>query len=151
MRSDKTLALIAAGLALAAAVIAGCGETEEPSASELAGSSAAQGTEEEFAIAGDWRGELSQKGLEPFRVAAKITGPDGPNTVHYTGIDCSGTWTYEGQVGEEYSFHERIDRGQGGRCKGKGTVSLTAASPDELEYVFQGGGVESRGILEPVE
>jgi hypothetical protein len=141
-----------AGLAAAilALAVAACGEKEEPSASELAQSSTSTQTEPEFAIAGDWRGQLRQTGLKPFTVAAKIAGPDGPNTVHYTGIDCSGTWTYEGQSGGEYVFHERIDRGQGEKCKGKGTVSLTAAGANELQYVFQGGGVESRGTLTPV-
>jgi hypothetical protein len=148
-RGRLTAAALAASiLALA---LAACGEKEEPSAQELAQSSTSTQTEPEFAIAGDWRGQLRQKGQKPFSVAAKIAGPDGPNTVHYTGIDCAGTWTYEGQTGDEYVFHERIDRGQGGKCKGKGTVSLTAAGPAELEYVFQGGGIESRGTLTPVK
>lgn len=149
MNPRTSIAILA--VLLAAAALAACGEKDEPSASELDTTSASQQTEEDFAIAGEWRGELRQKGVKPFVVTAEIAGPEGPNSVHYTGIDCSGKWTFEGRFGDEYSFHERIDRGQGGRCKGKGTVSLTAASPDELEYMFQGGGVESRGILEPVE
>ena len=149
MRGHRpTAALAAAILALG---VAACGEKEEPSADELTQGSSSQDTDKEFAVAGEWRGQLRQKGIKPFSVAAQIAGPDGPNTVHYTGIDCSGQWTYEGQAGDEYSFHERIDRGQGGQCKGKGTVTLTATSPAELDYVFQGGGVESRGTLRPVE
>jgi hypothetical protein len=133
-----------------AATLAACGEKEEPSAAELATTSASQQTEEEFAIDGDWRGELRQQGLKPFVVTAEITGPDGPNSVHYTGIDCSGKWTYEGRIGDEYSFHERIDRDKGGECKGSGTVALTAVGPAKLEYEFRGGGIESQGTLEPV-
>ncbi|HEX6117749.1 MAG TPA: hypothetical protein VFY99_11675 [Solirubrobacterales bacterium] len=146
MKVATTIAL----LAVAALALSACGEKEEPSASELATTSASQQTEDEFAIGGDWRGELRQKGLKPFSVAAQITGPEGPNTVHYTGIDCSGKWTYEGRIGDEYSFHERIDRGKGGECKGSGTVTLTAVGPAELDYVFRGGGIESRGTLSPV-
>ena len=150
MWGRRTKAALAGAILALALAVSACGEKEEPSAEELAQTSAAKQTEDEFAIAGEWRGQLRQKGLEPFAVAAKISGPDGPNTVEYTGIDCSGTWTYEGQAGDEYSFHERIDRGQGDRCKGKGTVTLTAASPADLDYVFRGGGVESRGTLKPV-
>jgi hypothetical protein len=145
----RRLASLIAAVATAAA-LAACGEKEEPSAAELATTSASQQTEDEFAIEGDWRGELRQKGLKPFVVAAEINGPDGPNSVRYTGIGCSGKWTYEGRIGNEYSFHERIDRGKGGDCKGSGTVTLTAVGPAELDYEFRGGGIESQGKLEPV-
>ena len=145
MRGGKTFAL----LAIAAMALSACGEKEEPSAAELTQTSASEQTANEFAIDGDWRGQLRQKGLKPFTVRAQITGPDGPNTVHYTGIDCSGKWTYEGRIGDEYSFNERIDRGKGGKCKGAGTVALTAVGPAKLDYVFRGGGVESKGTLTP--
>jgi hypothetical protein len=141
------IALLAA---LAALALAACGEKEEPSAKELAQATEDEQAEEEFAIVGDWRGQLQQKGLKPFVVTARISGPEGPNTVHYTGIDCSGNWTYEGRAGNAYSFNERIDRGDGGDCKGSGTVTLSVESANELGYEFRGGGVESRGTLEPV-
>ena len=143
------ISTIFALLAVAATSLSACGEKEEPSASELTQTSASEQTANDFAIDGDWRGQLRQKGLKPFVVTAQITGPDGPNTVHYTGIDCSGKWTYEGRTGDEYNFNERIDRGKGGQCKGAGTVTLTAVGPAELDYQFQGGGVESKGTLTP--
>ena len=145
MRSRRLTILLAAAAIAATAV--GCGEKEEPSAAELASTSADQQTEDQFPIAGDWRGELTQKGLKPFVVTATIAGPDGPNTVHYTGIDCSGKWTYEGNFDDEYSFNERIDSGNGGECRGAGTVTLTFESDDRLGYEFRGGGIESRGTL----
>jgi hypothetical protein len=142
--------LIALLAALAALALAACGEKEEPSARELADATEEEQAEEEFEIAGDWRGQLQQQGLDPFVVTAKITGAEGPNTVHYTGIDCSGDWTYEGRTGDSYSFNERIDRGKSDKCKGSGTVTLSVESADELGYEFRGGGVESRGTLERV-
>jgi hypothetical protein len=142
--------LIALLAALAALALAACGEKEEPSAKELAQATEEQQAEEEFEIVGDWRGQLQQKGLKPFVVTARITGAEGPNTVHYTGIDCSGEWTYEGRTGDSYSFNERIDRNEGGECKGSGTVTLSVESADELGFEFRGGGVESRGTLERV-
>lgn len=146
MRARTTLAL----LAVAAMAVSGCGEKEEPSAAELAETAAEEQAGEEFAIAGSWRGQLRQKGLDPFVVAADIAGPDGPNKVHYTGIDCSGKWTFEGRVDDRYSFNERIDRGEGGKCKGSGTVTLMVMSGDRLGYEFRGGGVESEGTLRRV-
>jgi hypothetical protein len=142
--------LIALLAALSTLALTACGEKEEPSAKELAQATEEERAEEEFEIAGDWRGQLQQKGLKPFVVTAKITGAEGPNTVHYTGIDCSGEWTYEGRTGDTYSFNERIDSGKGGECKGSGTVTLSVESADELGYEFRGGGVESRGTLKRV-
>jgi hypothetical protein len=143
-------AICAAATAILALGVAGCGEKEEPSAAEI--EEAAAQSEEDLApdlpIAGTWEGELRQKGLKPFRVEAEIAGPDGPNTVFYTGIDCSGRWTFEGSAGSKYTFNERIDRGQGGKCKGAGTVTLVLEASERLGYEFQGGGVESRGTLE---
>jgi hypothetical protein len=148
MNPRTSIAILA--VLLAAALLGGCGEKDEPSASELATTSASQQTEEDFEIAGDWRGELRQKGVKPFVVTAEIAGPEGPNSVHYTGIDCSGKWTFEGRYGNDYSFHERIDRGKGGECKGSGTVTLRDEGRDELGYEFRGGGIESQGTLKPV-
>jgi hypothetical protein len=103
-------------------------------------------------IEGAWRGTLRQEGLAPFVVTATIRAPGAsrPSTVHYTGIDCSGTWTYLGRTGPAYRFREVIDRGAGGKCKGVGAVSLVPEGVDRLRYEFRGGGVVSRGIISRV-
>lgn len=143
-------AICAAVSAILVLGLAGCGEKSEPSASELNEEAALQSEDElapDFPIAGDWEGVLRQEGLKPFTVTAEIAGPDGPNTVRYSGIGCSGRWTFEGQAGGDYTFNERIQRGQGGKCKGAGTVTLRPEAGDTLGYEFRGGGVESRGTL----
>jgi hypothetical protein len=98
--------------------------------------------------AGHWQGRLHQKGLDPFTVTAVIASPAGSagNRVHYTGIDCSGTWTSLGRKGNAFRFREVITHGHGGSCKGVGIVTLTTAG-EELGYEFRGGGVISRGTL----
>ena len=102
------------------------------------------------ALRGDWTGRLHQKGLDPFTVTAKIDAPAGSsgNTVHYTGINCSGNWRYLGSNGSEHRYREVINRGHGGKCKSVGVVTLTTgSSTDRLGYEFRGGGVVSRGTL----
>jgi hypothetical protein len=69
------------------------------------------------------------------------------NTVHYTGIDCGGNWTYLGRSGEDYRFHEVIDRGAGGSCKGSGLVTVTPESEANVTHRFRGGGIVSSGDL----
>jgi hypothetical protein len=154
--SRGTAALLAAVIGLAA-FAAGCGEKDEPSLAELEQSATTTTTggdsgKRGFEIEGEWKGQLRQKGLQPFTVRARIADLDDPkrNTVHYTGIDCSGTWNFEGRDGSSYEFEEVIDRGEGGSCKGVGTVTLSPASGDTLDYQFRGGGVESEGVLERV-
>jgi hypothetical protein len=71
-------------------------------------------------------------------------------TVHYTGIECSGHWTLLGQGVRDYRFREVIDRGQGGSCKGVGTVRVIPDG-EYLDYEFRGGGVESHGVLSRVD
>jgi hypothetical protein len=146
------LALLAAALALG--VLAGCSE-------DSGGDDTTAATAPDFEILGTWEGQLRQKGLEPFRVTATIGDLDDPaaNTVHYTGIDCGGNWTFLGATDrgvttgdvtravDAYRFREVIDRGAGGTCKGVGRVTLTPTGPDSVSYVFRGAGVESRGIL----
>jgi hypothetical protein len=102
-----------------------------------------------FTILGHWKGRLHQKGLAPFTVTATVRGlsPTSRNTVHYTGINCSGRWTYLGRKGTAYRFREKITSGKGGSCKGVGTVTLTPAGANRVHYVFRGGGVVSRGLL----
>jgi hypothetical protein len=148
-----TLAIVTLGLAA-------CGEKDEPdlSASEATVPQADSG----FDIIGTWKGTLRQKGLKPFRVTAVIRSleNDRRNAVSYTGIDCAGSWTFEGryanssvpdEITETYAFREVIDRGEGERCKGTGTVSLTPTQGGRLEYRFRGGGIESRGVLTRVD
>jgi hypothetical protein len=82
-------------------------------------------------------------------VSAEIRDLNDPaaNTVHYSGIDCGGNWSYLGNAGTTYRFREVIDRGAGGSCKGVGTVQLTPEGSNRLGYSFRGGGVSSSGIL----
>jgi hypothetical protein len=134
--------------ALAAVAIAACGEKEEPDSTAPPPSAGTDATE--FDIIGMWEGRLTQHGIEPFRVSATIGSLDDPklNAVHYTGIDCDGSWTYLGKSGEAFRFREVIDPNQAkGDCKGQGVVSLTPTEDGRLDYVFQGGGVTSRGVL----
>jgi hypothetical protein len=122
--------------------LAACGERDEP---EIATTTA----EPEFEITGDWRGRLNQKGLKPFAVRATIASlaRSKQNTVHYSEINCSGTWDYLGASVTAYRFREVIERGEGGKCKGVGTVELTPLTDDRLDYAFNGGGISSEGVL----
>jgi len=100
-------------------------------------------------ITGRWTGRLHQRGLAPFTVTASIRSlhDSGANRVAYSGIGCSGNWHYLGRRGRAFRFREVIRHGRGGTCKGVGTVTLTPAAAGRLGYRFQGGGVESRGVL----
>lgn len=124
------IALLAAALALTG--FAGCGDDDEG-----------------FVIIGNWKGALKQRGLDAFQVTATIRDLDAPglNTVHYTGIDCGGNWTFLGREDGVYRFREVINRGAGGICKGKGIVTLTPRGENTLGYRFRGGGVVSRGVI----
>jgi hypothetical protein len=126
-------------LALGTALLAGCGDDDEGDESGVP----------EYDITGTWSGELTQKGLDPFQVTATIGSLDDPsqNTVHYTGIDCGGNWTYLERAGSAFRFREVIDRGKGGECKGKGTVTLTPFDANGVDYQFRGGGIISAGVL----
>jgi hypothetical protein len=144
---NRSYLVLAAAALLAAALLAGCGEKEESIVE-----STPRTTENDVLadIVGSWEGELQQKGLKPFTVEASIRSPKDRRVsrVHYTGIDCSGTWTLERVREMTVYFLESIDRGQGGECKGTGTVQITPAPGEErLAYEFRGGGVESRGTL----
>jgi hypothetical protein len=135
-------ALIAAIAAAALLAMAGCGGSGTEGTSTSASGAGV--------LPGQWKGRLHQQGLEPFTVTATIASPTGSagNEVHYTGIDCSGRWSFLGSRGSEHRFREVIDRGRGGKCKGVGTVTLTTtAAADRLGYEFRGGGVTSRGTL----
>jgi hypothetical protein len=128
-------------LAIAAvALLAGCGDDETstgPSGDPIA------------AVAGTWAGTLHQKSTSPFPIEVTIASSSDPaaNVVDYGGsIGCSGTWSYIGTDAESVQFEEVIDSGEGGPCKGRGAVTVRPAGGD-LDYVFRGGGVESRGVL----
>jgi hypothetical protein len=139
-------------IALAAVVVlAGCGEKEEAIVE-----STPRTTENDVLadITGSWEGTLRQKGFRPFEVSATIRSPEDirASTVRYTAIDCSGTWTVERVRETTVYFLETIDRGEGGQCKGTGTVEITPQPGEErLDYVFRGGGIESEGVLQRVE
>ncbi|MGI8460092.1 MAG: hypothetical protein ACR2OC_00440 [Solirubrobacterales bacterium] len=147
MRIRTAIAILTTGLSLAG--LSACGEKSEP---EPALPTPSPQTTE-FDLAGTWEGELRQKGLKPFEVRAVIRSPKDsrPTTVYYTGIECSGKWTVIDDVGQSVEFLETIDRGQGGECEGTGRVVVTLeAGDDRLDYVFRGGGVVSRGVLDRV-
>ena len=139
---NRAIALIAA--LLAALTMAACGEREEPEISST--------TQEQFDITGTWRGELTQQGVKPFPVQATIASLERfkDNTVHYGGIDCSGTWEYLGASTSAYRFHEVIASGRSAKCKGQGTVSLSPLTQDSVAYEFRGGGVVSKGDLQRI-
>jgi hypothetical protein len=105
-------------------------------------------------IHGEWAGTLHQADTKPFPIRVRIESAtdSGENVVHYGGeIGCGGTWQYLSGDQSSAQFRETIDRGAGGRCKGSGTVSLNRpeGSSDSLDYRFEGGGVESQGVLSP--
>jgi hypothetical protein len=112
-------------------------------------SAAACGASSKAPVIGVWQGTLHQTGLPPFTVKANVRSLKSPerNSVHYTGIDCNGHWTYLGRSGSAYRFREVITGGRSATCKGSGTVTLTPAPRGDLRYVFRGGGVVSRGLL----
>lgn len=135
-----------ATLALATLLVAcGCGGSAE---SERQPAPPTRDTD----LVGRWSGELRQRDLAPFRVEATIRSldPSARNSVRYSGIECSGRWTYRGREGRGFDFREVIDRGRGGECKGVGKVRLTPDRDDRLGYEFRGGGVASRGVLSRV-
>lgn len=147
-------------LVLLAAAISGCGDDEDTTTTAATTAPAPDTTAQAAQpsglpndIAGDWTGELTQKGLKPFEVAVRID-PDGPTRVAYTGINCGGHWVFK-LAGESlppiYVIDEAIDEGAGEVCKGSGTVTLKPRSKrppySELDYDFRGGGVLSQGVL----
>jgi hypothetical protein len=150
MRGTDLIHLLVVGV-LAAALLTACAEKEETIVE-----STPRTTENDVLadITGVWEGELRQEGLRPFEVRATIRSPEDirQSTVHYTGIDCSGTWTVERVREMTVYFLETIERGEGGDCKGVGTVQITPLPGEErLDYAFRGGGVESEGTLHRVE
>jgi hypothetical protein len=128
-------------LVLALAPFAGCGDDD--------GSTTSSAADPITPVAGTWEGTLHQRDTRPFPIEVSITSSSDPeaNIVNYGGsIDCSGTWSYRATEGVRVEFEEVIDSGEGGSCKGRGSVTVT---PDgsELDYEFRGGGVRSEGVL----
>jgi hypothetical protein len=135
----RSLVLVLAVLGLLTA--AGCGSSSDTTSTAKPGSDA-------YVIA-SYRGTLHQQGRPDFRITADVRSLSDAkqNTVSYTGIDCSGHWTYLGYRQGVYRFREVIDTGHGGKCKGVGHVTLTPKGESQVGYVFRGGGVVSRGTL----
>jgi hypothetical protein len=135
------LAATVAAVAVGGVLLTACGEKEENlgAGATTTTTATSQATVE---IAGDWTGQLTQKGLAPFHVAARIE-PSGSAEVAYTGIDCGGTWSASAapvaSTGPTFTFEETIDEGAGGTCKGTGTVVVTHQANDTLNYRFTGG------------
>lgn len=130
---------------LVAGAAVGCGDSDQSRTEKRT----ATAPPHAFALIDSWHGQLTQKKLQPFEVTATIRSLSSGkrNTVHYTGIDCSGNWTYLGRTNGVFRFREVISRGKSSSCKGVGTVSLTPKGSDQLGYVFRGGGVSSTGVL----
>jgi hypothetical protein len=133
----KRSLLVIAAAVCGAVLLAGCGEKSEPSLDSLAKQ---YRKEQQQAIVGHYAGRLHQHGREPFQVTATVASLNDAkrNPVHYTGIDCSGTWAYERRDGAAYVFAERIGKGK----------SLGA---NRYRYRFEGGGVTSAGTLRRTE
>jgi hypothetical protein len=130
-------------LAVPAMLVAGCGGSGDDG-STISTAAIKPGATKE--IGGPWVGKLTQSGLAPFRIAVVIQD-DGTGLVAYTGIDCGGRWRLDSGEAPDFIFTETIDRGEGGKCKGTGTVHLTNTASGTLQYRFEGGGVTSRGLL----
>jgi hypothetical protein len=137
----------ALALALLAIAAGGCGGSSGGGSNDGSNGRFTAGTG--AYILGSWHGQLRQKGMSDFSVIAVVRSltDASRNTVSYTGIRCSGNWTYRGYSGGAYRFHEVIGRGSGGSCKGQGTVTLQPTGRYTVRYEFRGGGVVSRGTL----
>ena len=127
-----------------ALVLAGCGNSGGSGSTPTSTPAIKAGPTKE--ISGPWTGKLTQAGIAPFRIAAAVD-PDGTGLVAYTGLDCAGKWKLTSRDGPRYVFTEEIDRGEGGECKGTGTVHLSRTALGDLSYRFEGGGVTSSGVL----
>ena len=128
-RNRNRISALLATLALAAG-LAACGEKEE-----TVGTSTGSGAGD-FAIAGDWSGQLTQRGLDavPGRGPDRRPGPpSGRTQVAYTGIDCGGEWELDGR-GSADALGLRVHRARsppapGGACKGSGTSRSPRTTP----------------------
>ncbi len=143
--ANRAISTTLAALAAALLAAAGCGDESGSAPDGNAGKATTAG----FDITGSWSGTLHQLGLGSFKVEAEIRSleTDDDNAVSYTVIDCSGTWSYDETTDDAFTFKEVIDAGEGDKCKGTGTVTLSPTGPNKLDYSFSGGGVESRGEL----
>jgi hypothetical protein len=146
MISAVRRALLPLAFAVLVAAAAGCGDSSKGNESKKSTTTAPPHA---FSLISEWHGRLTQKKLQPFDVNATIRSLSSGtrNTVHYSGIDCSGNWTYLGRTNRAFRFREVIDRGKSSTCKGVGTVSLIPKGTNQLRYEFRGGGVVSSGVL----
>ena len=79
-------------------------------------------------LEGTWTGTLDQNvGSSGYNMVLTLTQQSGQSD--YPGLNCGGTWTRVGAMGEYIFFVERITRGrvdQGGRCL-DGTFTVAPA------------------------
>jgi hypothetical protein len=131
-RSVRRAVLVATALLLAAPATAGAFSSSD--------------------LKGEWHGRLAQRGMPSFTVTSTIRSLHDArrNTVRYSGLDCSGTWTFLGARGSSFRFREVITAGKSETCKGAGTVTLVPLTANALHYRFAGGGVVSAGIIRRV-
>jgi hypothetical protein len=103
-------------------------------------------------LKGTWHGRLEQEGLKPFTVTVTIGSlhDAARNPVRYSGLDCTGTWTFLRSGDGRFRFREVITAGKSATCKGAGTVTLVPSSAGALRYRFSGGGVSSAGVIRRV-
>lgn len=133
--------VVLAGLAVSVLLL-GCGGRESSRQAPSGGPSAKK-------VIGNWRGEMSEKGLKPFRLRVRIAslGRASQNRYHYTGIDCSGVWKFLDRSDSAFRFRELYGGGGGPKCIPSGTVTLTPSGSGRLDFEYHGDGVTSRATL----
>ena len=133
--------IVVAGLAVGALLL-GCGGRESSRQTSSGDLSAKK-------VIGNWQGEISEKGLKPFRLTVTIASllRASQNRYHYTGIDCSGVWKFLGRRNPAFRFRELYGGGGGPKCIPSGTVTLTPSGSRRLDFEYHGGGVTSRATL----
>jgi hypothetical protein len=140
-----------AGAAIAVlGAASGCGSTDGSDTAPRRAEAAPAGTAAPRAFpAGRWQGRLAQRGRLPFGISVTIRAPaeEGPSTVRYNCIECSGRWSFLGRSGEDFRFRELIAEGAGGDCGATGVVTLRYISSDRLRYELRGGKAPISGFL----
>jgi hypothetical protein len=147
--NDGTTRRLASAVLAVLAAASGCGSADRGESAPRA-AAPADGTEPQRGFpAGRWQGRLAKRGRLPFGISVTIREPggEGPSTVRYNGIDCSGRWRFLGRSGEDFRFRELIAVGAGGGCGAAGVVTLRYISRDRLRYELRGGGGAISGFL----
>lgn len=107
-------------------------------------------------IGGVWQGNLTENTGSGFSVKVTIDDPltEGQQgaLAQYRGIGgprgCSGDWVYTGQKEGSWVFTETITSGSGDGCDTPGTVTLTPAQNETLQYFWKDdSGDNSYGYL----